>query len=269
MTSPLTRIVRAGTVAGALLALGTTTAHAADGSDPTPLRSADRAAATRAASSDQGLDLARRVATLERGTSAPDHGAARGPATTDPTPRVVAGTTTEVHVLARDFVADGTGPVGELGYVATTARVDDRLVSVWSARTKGGSWRAVNAATGDLEASMARRAGRGSVLSEPQVGAWYAVSDGRVRPLNAEARQVVGAGTSLTAYQQIVHDRYADKLPGSSYDDDGYAGGFDEASPVTPSSDDGVSPQTAVLGGAGVLSAAGLLVAARRRDARR
>ncbi|WP_114204399.1 hypothetical protein [Janibacter anophelis] len=65
----------------------------------------------------------------------------RTPAASGATPRVVAGTTTEVHV------------------------------SVWTTRTKGGSWRAVNVATGDVEASMARRAVSAALLSEPQVGA--------------------------------------------------------------------------------------------------
>ncbi|MGE9782097.1 hypothetical protein [Janibacter sp. G368] len=192
--------------------------------------------------------------------------AGRVPAAGGATPRVVAGTTTEVHVLARDFVAEGTGPVGDLGYVATTARVDEQLVSVWTTRTKGGAWRAVNAATGDVEASMARRAGSAALLSEPQVGAWYAVTNDRVRPLNGEARKVVGGGMSLEDYQQVVHERYADKLPGSDYDESGAAGGFESASaPVTTPGDD-APPRSGVLAGIGGIGllAAGLLVRRQR-----
>lgn len=263
--TPFVRLMTAGAAAAVLLTLGVPAAHA-DGSEPTPLRAADRAAATRAAGSDSGLDLARRVATLERGQTAPHTGAGRVPAAGGATPRVVAGTTTEVHVLARDFVAEGTGPVGDLGYVATTARVDEQLVSVWTTRTKGGAWRAVNAATGDVEASMARRAGSAALLSEPQVGAWYAVTNDRVRPLNGEARKVVGGGMSLEDYQQVVHERYADKLPGSDYDESGAAGGFEPASaPVTTPGDD-APPRSGVLAGIGGIGllAAGLLVRRRR-----
>jgi len=263
----LTRLARAGAVAAALLCMTTTAAHAADRGEPTPLRAADRAAASKAASSGQGLDLARRVATLQQGQASTKGQPHRAPAA-----RVVAGSTTEVHVLARDFVAEGTGPVGELGYVATTARVDDQLVSVWTARAKGGSWRAVNAAAGDLEARMERTAGAGSLLSEPQVGAWYAVHDGRVRPLNASARDVVGAGMTLEEYQQVVHERYADKLPGSAYDRAGTAGGFDDAVPAdgaTGTESDGTAgAQTAALGAGGAALAAGGLLAARRRRER-
>ncbi|CAM4022001.1 hypothetical protein [Janibacter anophelis] len=262
----LIRLARAGGVATALLCLTTTAAHAADGAEPSPLRAADRAAASKAASSGQGLDLARRVATLQQGQAS-----TKGQPHRAPTARVVAGSTTEVHVLARDFVAEGTGPVGELGYVATTARVDDQLVSVWTARAKGGNWRAVNAAAGDLEARMERKAGAGSLLSEPQVGAWYAVHDGRVRPLNASARDVVGAGMTLEEYQQVVHERYADKLPGSAYDRAGTAGGFGDAvaDGATGAAAGGASgTQTAALGAGGAALATGGLLAARRRRER-
>lgn len=263
MTSLTTRIARTCAVTGALLCLGATNAHAADGTEPTPLRATERAAATQAAGSRQGLDLAQRVAALER---APHTDAGRAPAS-GATPRLVAGTTTEVHVLARDFVANGSGPAGDLGYVATTARVDDQLVSVWTAQqAKGGPWKAVNAATGDLEATMARKAGGGSLLNEPQVGAWYSVKDGMVRPLNAAARTAVGSGMTLEEYQDVVHDRYADKLPGSQYDESGYAGGFDDhAAPAAPAGSSSAA-QAAALGGAGALSLAGLIAARRRRN---
>lgn len=265
MTSLLARLAGTGIAAGALICLGATSAHAG-GTGPSPLRADDRAAATRAATSAKGSDLALRVATLNRGTTTAKAG--RVPAI-DATPRAVAGTTTEVHVLSRDFVADGTGPVGELGYVSTTVRVADQLVSVWSAQpSKGGAWQAVNAATGDVESAMKRRAGDGELLSEPQVGAWYSVEDGTVRPLNAEARKAVGQSVSLDEYQRIVHDRYADKLPGSAYDRSGAAGGFDDpadeiAASAPPS--EGPSSGTMALGGAGAVTAAGLLAARRRR----
>ncbi|WP_114204400.1 LPXTG cell wall anchor domain-containing protein [Janibacter anophelis] len=71
---------------------------------------------------------------------------------------------------------------------------------------------------------------------------------------------------SLEDYQQVVHERYADKLPDSDYDESGAAGGFEPASaPVTTPGGD-APPRSGVLagiGGIGLLGA-GLLVRRRR-----
>ncbi|BDD74820.1 hypothetical protein [Streptomyces rubrogriseus] len=78
------------------------------------------------------------------------------------------------------------------------------------------------------ETDYAARTDGGSVVfREPQLNAWYRLADGQVVPLNEEARASVGAGgTGLASYQRLVHQRYADKMPGSAYDEGGYAGGY-------------------------------------------
>ncbi|MCG7322248.1 hypothetical protein [Arsenicicoccus bolidensis] len=140
---------------------------------------------------------------------------------------------------------------------------------------------AVNAAGGDLEAQLARKASGGSLFREPQINAWYAVKGDRVLPLNDEARAAVGAGMALRDYQRTVHAKYADKLPGSGYDRSGTAGGFAAggapaaAQPVAGqpaaqrSAQTSDSPAPMVAGGLGLglglVAAAGAVVAAARR----
>ncbi|MFD8432019.1 hypothetical protein ACFV1R_30995, partial [Streptomyces coelicoflavus] len=86
-------------------------------------------------------------------------------------------------------------------------------------------------------------------------------------PLNEEARTSVGAGgTGLARYQRLVHQRYADKMPGSAYDEDGYAGGYGTgtgrarvAAPDAHAASGPTDTVPAAAGvGAGVLAAAGL-----------
>ena len=111
------------------------------------------------------------------------------------------------------------------------------------------------------------------VFSEPQIHAWYALAGNKVQPLNHEAQDGLGgrSSVSLTDYQKLVHQRYADKTPGSSYDRNGLAGGYGlaNAAPARPS-----GPSTTVLAAAGAamtLVAAALLRVdvARSRPARR
>lgn len=142
---------------------------------------------------------------------------------------------------------------------------------------------AVNAAGGDLEAQLARKASGGSLFREPQINAWYAVKGDRVLPLNDEARAAVGAGMALRDYQRTVHAKYADKLPGSGYDRSGTAGGFaaggapaaaqhvagQPAAQRSAQTSDSPAPMVAGglgLGlGLGLVAAAGAVVAAARR----
>lgn len=190
------------------------------------------------------------------------------PATAAP---AVAGTPTPAELSAAPA---GRTPVATMEYAATEA-VDARgdSASVWTARVSG-KWQVVNIATGSDETDYAARAGAGEVVfREPQLNAWYRVAGGRVVPLNEEARDSVGAaGAGLARYQRLVHERYADKMPGSGYDKRGAAGGFDTgaglpraAAGTGADAGPGTAPAAA---GAGALAAAGLaggLLLRRRR----
>ncbi|MEU3572704.1 hypothetical protein AB0E96_30415, partial [Kitasatospora sp. NPDC036755] len=97
------------------------------------------------------------------------------------------------------------------------------------------------------------------LVREPQVNAWYVLRDGRVLPLDDEARRSVGAGgVTLAAYQQLVHQRYGDKLPGSAYDRAGKGGGY-EADGAAAASQTVAGPQSVSVaeasGGGSVLPA--------------
>ncbi|MCW5253570.1 hypothetical protein [Streptomyces sp. SHP 1-2] len=147
-------------------------------------------------------------------------------------PRLV-GDAVPVYSLNPAFVtatAADRAPVAAMEFAASKAvDADGDTASVWTAKVDG-RWQVVNIATGSDETDYAARADAGSgavVFREPQLNAWYRVAAGRVLPLNDEARASVGArGTSLAGYQRLVHQRYADKMPGSGYDRAGYAGGF-------------------------------------------
>ena len=67
----------------------------------------------------------------------------------------------------------------------------------------------------------------GTVFREPQIDAWYVQHGDRIEPLDADAREAVGAhGTTVAAYRTRVAKAYGDKLPGSAYDQRGEAGGY-------------------------------------------
>ncbi|MFF7632546.1 hypothetical protein ACFZB9_05260 [Kitasatospora sp. NPDC008050] len=192
------------------------------------------------------------------------------------------GATVPVYTLDPGFVSGTKGaPVARVDFTATEAvAADGQKASVWAVR-QNGSWRVVNIASGSDETDYAARGaagGGGTVFREPQVNAWYVLRSGRVLPLDTEARESVGAnGTSLAAYQQLVHQRYGDKLPGSAYDKSGLGGGF---SPTTASVAEqgggtggtgggvlgGLSvPAVTAAGALGVTALAGAGLAVRRR----
>ncbi|MER7846955.1 hypothetical protein ABTZ03_23740 [Kitasatospora sp. NPDC096077] len=148
----------------------------------------------------------------------------------DAAPRL-AGDTVPVYTLDAGFVAGTPGaPVAEAEFTASkVVAADGQSASVWTVR-QGDAWRVVNIASGGDESDYAAKAadGGGTAFREPQVNAWYVLRDGRVLPLDDEARRSVGAGgVSLAAYQKLVHQRYGDKLPGSAYDRAGKGGGYD------------------------------------------
>src|SRR5262249_11269815 len=103
----------------------------------------------------------------------------------------------------------------------------------------------------------------GTAFREPQLDAWYVQRVGRVLPLNDAARRSVGPdGVSLAAYRALVHQRYADKLPGSAYDRAGEGGGYGSAASAGPS----VLAAAWTAGAAvGVSALAGAVLGARRR----
>ncbi|MFJ1709012.1 hypothetical protein [Kitasatospora sp. NPDC088346] len=142
------------------------------------------------------------------------------------------GESAAVYTLGAGFVAGTAGaPVATADFVASKAvSSDGQSASVWTVR-QGGGWRVVNIATGGDETDYPARAaagGGGTAFREPQLDAWYVLRGGRVLPLDEDARRSVGAdGVSLAAYQELVHRRYGDKLPGSAYDRTGTGGGFD------------------------------------------
>ncbi|WP_407284913.1 hypothetical protein [Streptomyces sp. BP-8] len=128
----------------------------------------------------------------------------------------------------------------------------------------GRKWHLAGVQDGNTDIGYAKQATADStVFSEPQIHAWYRLTNGTVQPLNHEAKSGLGGKRtmSLNAYQKLVHGRYADKLPGSTYDRKGLAGGYGppaaarNAPSATPAH---TAPSSApmLLGGSGALALA-------------
>ncbi|WP_330258318.1 hypothetical protein OG586_05795 [Streptomyces murinus] len=230
-THPRTAVV-ALLAATALGALTPASAHAASAPAgfPAPFTTSATAQAREAASSPATLH------TLSR------FFARAGALKADAARPHLVGPSVTVYSLAPGFVAGRPGaPVAAPQFVASKAvSADGQVASLWTVRTAQG-WKVVNIATGGDETDYVGKAhGRGTVFQEPQIDAWYVVRDGRVLPLDPDARRAVGkAGASLADYQRLVHKKYGDKLPGSAYDRAGKGGGYDgaPASPPTSSAD--------------------------------
>ncbi|MCP2341291.1 hypothetical protein [Actinomadura rupiterrae] len=272
--------ITAGTLAlGAAALLGTATAASATPA-PTAPSPADLAAAQQAATG-QLPQIGRFFAAHGQGRQVAPAAAAAEHArlTAAPVP---------VYELDPAFVTGRAAAPGRLAYLASPAAASDgQTASVWSARVRG-AWKVVNIASGTDEQKYARAAGAGSTaFHEPQIDAWYALRGSTVVPLNAPAR-TAGASLPLAAYQRLVHQRYADKLPGSSYARQGAAGGYGFTAPSAgggltgppagglggpsrPAAHDGGSGSWTLLAGAGGVGAAaltgGVLLARRRRVA--
>ncbi|MFI6152118.1 hypothetical protein ACIBCA_05455 [Kitasatospora sp. NPDC051170] len=183
----------------------------------------------------------------------------------------LAGDTVPVYVLDAAFVAGTPGaPVARAEFTASkVVAADGQSASVWTVR-QGGTWRVVNIASGGDESDYAAKAASsgGTAFREPQINAWYVLRDGRVLPLDDEARRSVGAsGVSLAAYQKLVHQRYGDKLPGSAYDRAGEGGGYDVARAEADARTGGGStlPAVTAVAALGVTALAGAGVVLRRR----
>ncbi|MEU8687282.1 hypothetical protein [Streptomyces sp. NPDC048665] len=239
-------------VTATLGALAPATAHAATaGTLPAPFTAADTTQARDAASTPATLltlsrFFARDGATAQR--------AAR--------PHLV-GPSVTVSFLDPGFVAGRAGaPVADRQFVASKAvSADGQVASVWTARTAKG-WKVVNIATGGDETDYVSEAhGIGTVFEEPQIDAWYMVRDGRVLPLDPDARRAVGnGGMTLAAYQHLVHAKYGDKLPGSAYDRAGKGGGYGgTAAPPRVSAAPTATAGAAVTAGTATAAVAALL----------
>ncbi|SEB92928.1 hypothetical protein SAMN04489745_1623 [Arthrobacter woluwensis] len=195
---------------------------------------------------------------------------------------VVDPTAIPVFALNPDFVRGASQDAGKLWYVAFTADQGAAHQTLFTAPDASGAWKPVNVASGDTEQRMAALAKGGELLFEPQIGAWYAVSGHQVRALSHSAVESIGtAPMSLTAYQHKVASSYGDKLPGSTYDRGGAAGGFDAKGSVGVSSLGSAAPEggaaatsgdqaaLAAGGTAAALAGAGVgLVMMRRRSVR-
>lgn len=181
-----------------------------------------------------------------------------------------------VYALSDDFLKSKSTEAGTLWYVATRATKGSSVMTVYTAPDQAGAWQPVNIATGDTEAKMAAAAHGGKVFTEPQIGAWYAVSGNKIRALDADAIKAIGSKPiSLTAYRKQVLARYADKQAGSAYAANGMAGGYDveaaapAAAPATASSvaEDGVTGWIVPASGAAVIVlGAGVVLYTRRRS---
>lgn len=266
-----TRRLTAGTVLATTLGLALALpAQAADGPAPVPpaeLSAARSAAESPAVLEQLGRFFARKgvppTTSLDLGPADEARAAAQA------APRL-SGATVPVYTLDPAFVAGTAGAaVAKAEFVASKAvAADGQVASVWTVR-QGGDWRVVNIATGGDEtdyADQAARTGGGTVFREPQLNAWYVLRDGQVLPLDDDARRSVGTGVTLTAYQQLVHQRYGDKLPGSAYDRAGKGGGYQAATPAAEP--DGLPLLTAGAAGAALAATAltGLGLAARRKQ---
>ncbi|MFD9302570.1 hypothetical protein ACFWCB_07725 [Streptomyces sp. NPDC060048] len=144
--------------------------------------------------------------------------------------------------------------------------VNGRSATVMLAPTQGGGWHLAAIRDGDSDATYASKATLGTlVFTEPQNRGWYQLKLTTVEPLNDQARQGLGgqASVSLSDYQKLVKARYADKLPGSEYDTNGYSSGYG-----APRTEDDASSSTLLLAGgssAALAFAGGAVVLRRRR----
>ncbi|MFF7452629.1 hypothetical protein [Kitasatospora sp. NPDC008115] len=180
----------------------------------------------------------------------------------------LAGETVPVYTLDAAFVAGTPGaPVARAEFTASrVVAADGQVASVWTVK-QGGGWRVVNIAGGGDEGDYAARAaegGGGTAFREPQINAWYVLRDGRVLPLDEEARRSVGeAGVSLAGYQGLVRQRYGDKLPGSAYDRAGRGGGYEPT--AGQAAGNAALPAVTAAAALGATALAGAGVVLRRR----
>lgn len=219
MRRPKNILLRCAAVLAAGLGLGLAFAAPAGAAAPPPVSPNELSKATNAAHSPAALGLLGKV-----GGTAKAAGAVSVAADTHP-----------IYALNPAFVRDASAPVAAFWYAATTASKGGTAMTVFTTPDAGGNWQPVNVASGNTEARMVTAAKGALVFTEPQVGAWYALTSTQVRPLNPSAVKSIGAKPiSVTAYQELVSHRYSDKLPGTTYNEQGMAGGYDTAAAAQP-----------------------------------
>ncbi len=250
MRRPKNVLLRCAAVLAAGLGFTFAAAGPAGAAGPQPVAPTELSKATNAARSSEALSLL---------------GKARGTAKAAPS---VARDTQPIYALNPAFVRDASAPVATFWYAATTAAQGGQTLTVFTTPDAKGAWHAVNVASGNTEARMVSAAAGALVFTEPQVGAWYALSGTQVRPLNQSAIKSIGARPiTVTAYQELVSTRYSDKLPGTHYNDVGMAGGYDPSSSATAAAE--IAPANThlllITASGGVLVLA-LLVLARRHS---
>jgi hypothetical protein len=206
-------LYRLGAVLAAGLGLALSLNGSANAAGPDPVSGDELSKATTAAHSPTALRLLGKLP-----------GSAKTRAT-------VSQQTHAVYALNPAFVRDGSAPVATFWYAATPATKGGQALTVFTIPDQAtGAWQAVNVASGDTEARMSAAAHSALVFTEPQIGAWYALTGTQLRPLNPSATKSIGtAPITVAAYQDLVATRYSDKLPGSAYSDQGMAGGYDVA----------------------------------------
>ncbi|MGZ0153155.1 hypothetical protein ACXJJ3_39260 [Kribbella sp. WER1] len=178
----------------------------------------------------------------------------------------VAQDTHPIYALNPAFVRDAAAPVATFWYAATSATAGGKPLTVYTTPDDHGAWQAVNVASGNTESRMVAAAAGATVFTEPQLGAWYALTATEVRPLNPSAVKSIGPKPiGIAGYQDLVSHRYSDKLPGSKYNDQGVAGGYDAAGYQDAAAAVGPSPVLPIALAGGVL-AGGVLLVVRRRS---
>ncbi|MFG1622140.1 hypothetical protein [Kribbella sp. NPDC049227] len=212
MPRPKNILLRLGAVLAVGLGLVLTVGGSAGAAGPEPVSSSELSKATTAAHSPTAVGLLGKVSA----------GSAKTAAT-------VSQDTHAVYALNPAFVRDASAPVATFWYAATPASKGGQALTVFTAPDPAtGSWQAVNVASGDTEARMFAAARGALVFTEPQIGAWYALTSTQIRPLNASATKSIGpTPITVAAYNDLVSTRYSDKLPGTHYSDQGLAGGYD------------------------------------------
>ncbi len=169
-----------------------------------------------------------------------------------------------VYALNPEFVNGKSGEVATLWYVATSATKAGTQLTVYTAPEEStGSWQPVNVATGNTESRMAALTRGAQLFTEPQIGAWYALTGDRIRPLNPSATDSIGPNPiTIEAYRQLVTTRYADKQPGSPYSENGTAGGYDVSTAIPAKSS---SSFAWLAGGAATIALAAAALILHRR----
>lgn len=236
MTTFTARLLTGAVVTGAALLLTVPSASAAPAAVSGSPSAPDVAAAGQAAGSAAVLQQLNTFFTHGAPTAVGKaHPQAEGAAPASTSARVV-GNAVPVYYLNPAFVAakSASVPVATFQFMATEAvSANGQAASVWTVRDPqhANTWTEVNIASGANEtvyAAAAAQDGPGAIaFEEPQVHAWYSLSNGHVRPLNADATRAVGAqGVTVAAYQKLVAGRYGDKLPGTAYANQHLLGGF-------------------------------------------